>query len=276
MRRSRGVFGEALVSWRRLRGIAQEELAARSGISGRHLSFLETGRARPSREIALVLGQALELPLRERNVLLEAAGFAPAYAETDLDAPELEQVNRVLGWILTGCEPNGATVLDRTRNILRHNDGWRNQVGSLVDLDAVFAQRSLNSLTLLFHPAGLRTVLENWPEIARAELSLLHAELRARGRDAVLEALLEELLGYPGVQGAWLLPVSELPTRFVLPMRVRTPLGSARIFSTLTHMAAPRDVTLQELCVEAFAPADVASEEVLARLGRGEPRLPRR
>jgi hypothetical protein len=119
-------------------------------------------------------------------------------------------------------------------------------------------------------------VLENWPEIARAELSLLHAELRARGQDPALEALLEELLGYPDVQRAWLLPAPELPARFVLPMRVRTPLGPARIFSTLTRMAAPRDVTLQELCVEAFAPADAASEGVLARLGRGEARLPRR
>ncbi len=276
--RSRGRFGEALASWRKLRGVSQEELAARSGVSGRHLSFLETGRAQPSREIALVLGQALGLPLRERNALLEAAGFAAAYTETSLEAPELEPVKRVLDWILAGCEPNGATGLDRGRNILRHNRAWRNQLGALVDLDALFGSGPLNSLRLLFHPLGLRNALENWEEIARAELSLLHAELRAAGRDPVLEPLLSELLAYPDVPRTWLLPAAEAAPRFVLPMHVRTPLGPARIFSTLTRMAAPRDVTLQELCVEALAPADAASEDVLARLGRGEVphHLPRR
>ena len=265
-----GPFGEGLRNWRRLRGLSQEQLGVRAGLSTRHLSFLETGRSKPSRDAVLVLGQALELPLRERNALLEAAGFAKVFEETDLDAPEMQQVTRVLGWILAGCEPNGATVLDRARNILRHNSGWRNQVGALVDLQAVFGERTPNSLRLLFHPSGLRNVLENWEEVSRAELSRLHAEARATGRDDALEALLTELLTYPDVPEEWLVPAPGAPARVVLPMHVRTPLGNARIFSTITCIGAPMDVTLQEIRVEAFAPADEESEEVLTRLGRGE------
>ncbi len=265
-----GPFGEALRNWRGLRGLSQEQLGGRASVSTRHLSFLETGRSQPSREAVLVLGQALELPLRERNALLEAAGFSKVFRETDLDAPEMQQVTRVLGWILAGCEPNGATVLDRVRNILRHNSGWRNQVDALVDVNAVFEERNPNSLRLLFHPSGLRGVLENWEEVGRAELSRLHAEVRANGRDDALEALLTELLTYPDVSEEWLLPAPDAPARAVLPMHVRTPLGEARIFSTITCIGAPRDVTLQEIRVEAFAPADEESEEVLARLGRGE------
>lgn len=263
-------FGNGLRSWRGLRGLSQEMLAERAGISARHLSFLETGRSRPSRETVLVLGQALELPLRERNALLEAAGFASEFRETDLGAPEMQQVNRVLGWILNGCEPNGATVLDRTRDILRHNRGWRNQMEALVDLEAVFEGRAPNSLTLLFHPLGLRNVLDNWEDVARTELSRLHAELRAAGRDDAVEALLSELLVYPDVPREWLLPAAEAPTRLVLPMHVRTPIGPARIFSTITCIGTPRDVTLQEIRIEALAPSDPESEEILARLGRGE------
>jgi hypothetical protein len=216
------------------------------------------------------LGKALELPLREQNALLEAAAFSRVFGQSDLDAPQMQQVRRVLGWILDGCEPNGATVLDRARNILSHNRGWRNQVGALVDTKAVFENRPANSLRLLFHPRGLRRALLNWEEVARAELSRLHAELRSTGRDDTLDALLAELLSYPDVPTVWLLPAPDAPTRVVLPLHVRTPLGDARIFSTITSIGAPRDVTLQEIRVEAFAPADAESEQVLARLGRGE------
>lgn len=266
----RNSFGTGLRSWRALRGLSQERLAERAGISARHLSFLETGRSRPSREMVLVLGQALGLPFREQNALLEAAGFVRVFRETDLDAPEMQQVSRVLGWILAGCEPNGATVLARDRNILRHNHGWLNQMHALVDLEAVFEGRAPNSLRLLFHPLGLRSVLKNWEDVARTELSRVHAELRAAGRDDVLEALLSELLAYPDVPREWLLPAAETPARLVQPLDVQTPLGEVRIFSTITCIGAPRDVTLQEIRIEAFAPSDPASEEILASLGRGE------
>ena len=269
-RSKKSPFGAALRNWRHLRGRSQEQLAADAGISTRHLSFLENGRSQPSRDSVLVLGQALDLPLREQNALLEAAGFTGVFQETALDAPELQQVNRVLGWILAGCEPNGTTVLDRARNILRHNTGWQNQMTALVDLDVVFRGRSPNSLRLLFHPSGLRGVLDNWEEVARAELSRLHVEVRANAMDEAQNALLDELLAYPDVPEEWLLPAPNTPTRVVLPMQIRTPLGKAVIFSTITCIGAPRDVTLQEIRVESYAPADETSEDILARLGRGE------
>ncbi len=261
-------FGAALRAWRRLRAMTQEDLADLSGSSTRHISFLETGRSQPSRDVVLCLAESLNLPLREQNALLEAAGLSKAFHETDLGAPEMAQVSRVLGWILEGCEPNGAAVLNRSRDVLQHNPGWRRQMGAVTDLNAIFATQPLNTLRLLFHPLGLRNALTNWEAVAGAELSRLHTELRAAGGvDDELEALLEELLGYPDVPDKWLLPQGEGHFGFVLPMQLATPFGEAHIFSTITSIGAPRDVTLQELRVQAFAPADAGSEAILARLG---------
>ena len=260
-------FGAALRSWRRLKAVTQEELAFRTGSSTRHLSFLESGKSQPSRQAVLNFGEALELPLREQNALLEAAGFAKAFQESDLGDPQLEQVAKVLGWILKGCEPNGAVVLDRTRNILQHNDGWVQLMTALVNLEEIFDNRQANALHLLFHPAGFRTVLKNWHEVAHAELSQLHTECRADGgSDQALQVLLEELTSYPGVPEHWLMPLYESQFSFVLPMRMNTPYGEANIFSTVTSIGAPRDITLQEIRVQAYCPADAATESVLQQL----------
>ncbi len=271
---SPGPFGEYLRRWRGLRGLSQLALAGQSGVSARHLSFLETGRSQASREMVLLLGAALELPLRERNLLLEAAGFAPHFCESELGAPQLAAVRKVLDWILAGCEPNGAAVLDRSRNVLVHNAGWRNQLSFLVDLRRISGTRPPNTLRILFHPAGLRTVLVNWPEVARAQLSRLYREMRGLGDDPVLRALYGELVSYPEVSEEWRYPEPDRPELVVLPLHVRAKGIEVRIFSTITRIGAPRDVTLQELQVEAFAPADDESEALLARIGRGEKATP--
>jgi transcriptional regulator with XRE-family HTH domain len=260
-------FGTALRSWRRLKGLTQEALAFRTDSSTRHLSFLESGKAQPSRQAVLDFGVALELPLREQNALLEAAGFAKAFRESNLDDPQLAQVSKVLGWILSGCEPNGAIVLDRGRNILQHNSGWLRLINVLVDYKAVFAGRQPNALHLLFHPLGFRTVLKNWQAIARAELSRLHTELRASGgSDNELEKLLRDLTDYPDVPENWLLPHPTNSFSYFLPMQLTTPLGNVDIFSTLTSIGSPRDVTLEEIRVQAYCPANEATESVIQQL----------
>ncbi len=263
-------FGKGLRRWRSFRGVSQLALASRAGVSARHLSFLETGRATPSRQMVMVLGEALELALRDRNALLESAGFAPAFHETDLDAPELAQVRRVLGWILEGCEPNGAAVLNRRREIVLHNSGWRNQMSSFLDLDDVSTGQTLNALRILFHPKGLRNVLVNFEQVGRTQLSRFYREISALQGPRDLVELLDELLAFPDVPDTWRFPDPAQPDFVVLPMHVRTATIDVRIFNTVTTVGSPQDVTLQELRVEALAPADPESEQILTRLGRGE------
>jgi transcriptional regulator with XRE-family HTH domain len=258
-------FGRALREWRTRRGVSQLGLAGDAGVSSRHLSFVETGRARPSREMVLLLARALDVPLRDRNDLLSAAGYAPIYRATDLEAPALAQACRALDFVLKQQEPYPAIVIDRHWNILQANGGTARLVELLLEPSAT-ATLGLNAMRLMFHPAGFRPHIVNWETMAAALIQWLHRDVLSGLADAETRQLLDELLTYPGVPRHWDRLDVDASTDPFLPIEFRRGDMAFRYFSLLTSLGTPHDITLQELRIESFFPADSATEDAARRL----------
>jgi transcriptional regulator with XRE-family HTH domain len=262
--------GPLLRRWREARHLSQLDLALDAEVSARHISFLETGRAEPSREMLLTLSNVLDVPLRERNLLLLAAGYAPIYGETSLDDPRMTQVRAAVEVILKSNEPRSAVAHDRHWNVVMANQAFVQFVTlimgkapeGLVPLRISTPPR-LNLMRLLFHPEGVRRIVVNWEEIAKSLLNEAYRRL-AWARDETLKELIMEMLSYPGVPARWREPELEAPHDLILPMELNLGGKIARMFSTVTTVATPHDVTLQELHVEVFYPADEETESVLA------------
>jgi transcriptional regulator with XRE-family HTH domain len=254
-------LGALLKMWRSKRRVSQLDLAARAGVSPRHLSFVETGRSKPSREMVLHLAEQLDVPLRDRNVMLTAAGFAPLYRESALDAPELASVREAIQVILANHEPCPAFVIDGAWNLLEANAGV---AGFLSLISPELLEPPLNVIRASLHPRGLSRYIVNFDEYAAHVVERLRRQL-ASTSDPGLDALLDEVCGYPNVARAVgdiaLLP----PPAAVLPMHFRLDDGTElRFFSTMTVFGSPLDVTIAELAIESFFPAD----EVTAALFR--------
>src|ERR1044072_5421175 len=192
---SNSAFGRLLVEWRARRRMSQLYLAVEAGVSSRHLSFIETGRAQPSRDMVLLLARAPELPLRDRNDLLTAAGYAAMYRATDLDAPELEQARRALDFMLRQHEPYPAIVVDRQWTILKGNGGAARLVEAFPDPTAT-AERGGNAMRLMLPPRGFRPHIVNWEAMAAALIQWLHRDVLSGLGGAETRRLLEELLSY--------------------------------------------------------------------------------
>src|SRR5262245_41408008 len=261
--------GPLLRRWRESRHLSQLELALEADVSARHVSFLETGRAVPSREMLLALSNVLDVPLRERNFLLLAAGYAPLYGETALDDPRMSQVRAVVEILLKSNEPRSAFAHDRHWNVLMANEAFLTFVTRVVGTPPaglepfrVASPPRLNILRFLFDPNGLRKIVVNWELSAKALLNEAYRRL-TWARDDALRALIVELLGYPGVPTKWRDPDLEAPHALILPMELDLDGKTARMFSTVTTIAAPHDVTLQDLHVEVFYPADTETEKTL-------------
>ncbi len=266
--RRRTAVGTLLRQWRERRRMSQLGLAGEAGLSARHLSFVETGRAQPSRDLLLALARALEVPLRARNELLTAAGFASIYRETPLDAPELAQVRRAVDFMLRQQEPYPALVLDRHWNIVTANAAMGRVVGLLLTPAQSAAAGAPNIMRLTYHPRGLRNAIVNWEETASAYIQWLHRDLLRTG-DPKTRALLDELLAYPGVPRKWLALDLDASTEPFLAMTFRTPALTLSFFTTVASLGTPYDVTLHELRVESFFPADDATDAALRRLASG-------
>jgi transcriptional regulator with XRE-family HTH domain len=252
-------FGPLLRRWRAARNQSQLDLSMTVGVSARHLSFLETGRANPSRKMVLSLGEALDVPLRDRNALLRAAGFADRYPERSLGAVELEGARRALEFVLARHEPNPAMALDA---------GWTVQLANAAatKLFARFVKRMPppphNMVRLLFDPEGGRPALENFPEVARAMLGRLQREAAA-APDSASARLLKEIAPTVGD----LPPLSSRdPTPAIIPLTLRDGDLRLSLISLIATFGTPLDVTLHELRIETFFPADAASEAVLRSL----------
>ncbi|WFF06572.1 helix-turn-helix transcriptional regulator [Micromonospora sp. WMMD1076] len=250
--------GESLRRWRDLRRLSQLELSIRAEVSTRHLSFVETGRSRPSREMVLRLADPLDLPLRERNRLLLAAGYAPAYPETALAAPRMAAVRAAVRQVLGGHEPYPAAVVDRGWHLVDAND-------SLAVLTERVAPELLagrvNVLRASLHPEGLAPHIVNLGEWRGHLLNRLARQVELTG-DAELAALEEELRGYPG--GGPDRSVDQPgPDELVVPLRVRHDGGELCFLSTVATFGTPLDVTLAELSIESFYPADERTAAVL-------------
>lgn len=256
-------FGALLRWWRRRRRLSQLDLSVTSGVSTRHLSFLETGRAAPSRDMVLRLAERLELPLRERNVLLTAAGFARAYSQQAIDAPEMDSVRAAIDQVLAGHEPYPALAVDRYWNVVSMNDA----AGVLAEgvAEHLFGPPA-NVYRMSLHPDGLATRIVNLPELAHHLLAQLRHDADVSG-DPQLAALLAEVESYPTVRAAG--PPSPGRGGVVTPMRLRHPRGELSMFTTIATFGTPVDVTVDELAIESFFPADAATAARLRELAQG-------
>ncbi len=258
-------FGRALRTWRQRRRLSQLSLSADAGVSQRHLSFLETGKARPSREMVVHLATVLEVPLRERNSLLVSAGYAPLYPETGLDEPAMSQVRHVLEFLLDSHEPYPAIVVDRRWDVVMANDAAGRLTAALVGAASPPVGSAVNMMRLALHPDGLRAVTVNWPEVATTVMDRLRREAADRPTDEVLQAMVAEAESYPDV--------ASLPRKLavsgddlLVPIHYRTDGVELRLFGTIATLGAAYDVTVEELRLETFFPADAASEAELRRL----------
>lgn len=254
-------FGRMLKHWREVRRVSQLDLSLEADVSTRHLSFLETGRTRPSREMVLRLGEALELPLRDRNALLTAAGFARAYRETEWQAPELAAVREGLGRILSQQEPYPAIVMDSHWNVVMQNDG-ASRMMRLFPPRGEF-EPPLNVLRLSFHPEGLQPYLDDWPALAARLLARLYRE-SSESDDAELGALYEELAGLSTVPRNWREHIGALTDTPTLELTLDNGSERCRLFTTITTFGTPQDLTLQELRIESYFPSDAATARLFA------------
>jgi transcriptional regulator with XRE-family HTH domain len=249
--------GDMLRDWRQRRRLSQLDLALEAEISARHLSFVETGRSSPSRELLLNLADRLELPLRERNTLLVAGGYAPAFPERSLDDPALAAARRAMELVLAGHEPFPALAVDRRWTMVLAN---RAVAPLLAGIGEALLKPPVNVLRLSLHPQGLAPRIANLAEWRAHLLDRLRRQVEATA-DTALQALLAELLAYPRPSG----PPHPGPAAdrayggVVVPLRLSTDGGILSFFSTTTVFGTPVDVTLSELALEAFYPADAAT-----------------
>jgi transcriptional regulator with XRE-family HTH domain len=244
-------LGELLRYWRQQRGKSQLDLSMDTGISQRHLSFVESGRSSPSRDFLSVVSDALNIPLRERNLLLLASGFAPQYSEQSMDAEQMTIVTRAINRMLEQNEPHPALVLDRHWNVIRTNEAAPRFFGSFVDLEARPKPRNL--LDLMFDPEGMRPFVEEWEMVAAGLLQRVRREAVGQVMEHGLRELLERLRQYPGVAA---LKPPLTPQSPVLSITFRRGDERFSYFSLITTIGMPQCITAQELRVESMFPTD--------------------
>jgi transcriptional regulator with XRE-family HTH domain len=253
-------FADSLRWWRRHRGLSQLDLAGRTEISQRHLSFMELGRASPSREMVMRLAAALDVPLRQQNALMIAAGFAPVWRQTNLAAPELSQVSTALNYMLAQQEPFPAVAVDRHWNLLRSNSGAVRLVEFLVG--PLAPDTPINLADALVAPDVLRPHLLNWSDVVRYFVRSVEADAAADGTPETA-ALHQRLVAYQGVREACNAAPAEWAVTPVLPMHFRKGKIELRLFTTIATLGIPQDITLQELRVESFFPMDDETAGIL-------------
>jgi transcriptional regulator with XRE-family HTH domain len=249
--------GPQIRAWRQTRGLSQFELADRAGFSARHVSFIETGRSQPSREAVLALGEVLDLPLRERNRLLEAAGFAHIFRETPLSADEMTHMHGMVQFVLDRHQPYAAVALDRHWNVLLRNDAAGHFFSALTS-PALSAGRQ-NILRVSFHPEGTRRWIVNWAEVESHLLRRVELQLSSVD-DPIGRDLLAEIKGYASASTAASSRPAPRPGDLLLPIHICKGELDLRLFSAMMTLCRPQDVTLQELRVETWFPADQESE----------------
>jgi transcriptional regulator with XRE-family HTH domain len=246
--------GALLRHWRGVRHLSQLALAGEVATTQRHLSFIESGRSQPSRAMVLRLARVLDVPIRERNQLLLAAGYAPLYREAGLASQEATQVRAAVERILEAHEPFPAVVMDRHWNVVTTNSAADAFFGWLLG-DREFEEPA-NVIRLMFDPDGLRPFVRNWEDIAEALIQRVHREAVGGFPDAETVALLEQALASPGVPSEWRIPDFRRPPLPVVPVEWEKDGLALGYFSTVTTLGTPQDAMLQEIRIESFFPAD--------------------
>jgi transcriptional regulator with XRE-family HTH domain len=249
--------GRLVRHWRLARGLSQLALAERAEVSTRHLSFVETGKSAPSREMVLVLASALDVPLRERNQWLLAAGFAPVYRERELAAPEMGELRRALELILARNQPYPTVVVDRRWRVLMGNESATRIMTAFVD-PSVIAELEGNAMLLVFHPAGFRRSLVNFDEVARATLERLRREAFEDHAPDGPASLLDAIAAYGPLPATRTQTQSE--PRLLIPVQLRRGELELRFFTTIASLGTPIDLTAHELRIETYYPVDDATE----------------
>jgi len=246
--------------------MSQLDLAVAADVSSRHVSFLETGRAQPSREMVLRLGATLDVPMRDQNELLRAAAFPAEFAEPE--ATELPPaIERALARMFAVHDPYPITLLDARYDVLRVNDGGARLLARFVRDPSAMPAR-LNVFRLLFDPRLARSFLVEWERVAHALVARLHRETLVKATDADLQSLLRSLFEYPDVPEEWRRPDFSVPSEPTLSFRLRRDDLELHFLTTLTAFSAPQNVTLEELRVESYFPVDEATERACAALAR--------
>ncbi|MET0903968.1 MAG: helix-turn-helix transcriptional regulator [Acidimicrobiales bacterium] len=249
--------GHLLRDWRQRRRLSQLDLSNEAAVSARHLSFVETGRSKPSRELVLHLAEHLDVPLRERNALLMAAGYAPVYRERSLEDAEMDPVRGALDMILAGHEPYPAVIVDRLWNLVAANTAALSLFATGVAPQLL--EPPVNVIRLGVHPDGLAPRTRNLAEFSEHLLLRLQRQLAVLP-DAELQALYDEVLTYPGVTSHSPV-VADPATLLFVPMQLAADDGrELSMFSTLATFGTALDITLAELSIESFFPADAATE----------------
>jgi transcriptional regulator with XRE-family HTH domain len=243
--------------------MSQLDLALQMDVSARHLSRVECGKAQPSRDMVSRLADALGMPLRERNSLLAAAGYAREYPETSLDTPAMAEVRRAIEFIVGHQEPYPAFVMNRRWDVLMASNGAKRVADFLIG-----GSRHGNMLLQFFDPEDLRSVVVNWEEVAGDLMRHLHDEVAAAAEDSAIHGLLEQVLRYPGVPSHWRTRDLGGEPPPVLTVEFRKGGRTLRFFSTITTFGTPRDVTLDELRIECAFPADQGTAEFCRALER--------
>lgn len=252
--------------------MSQLALASEAAVSIRHLSFVETGRANPSRAMVLKLAEVLDVPLRERNTLLLSAGFSPEYPESALDAPALAAVREALETILAQQEPFPALVMDRSWDIRHTNTAARRFFAFLHKGRTTDPPGPANVLRRMFHPDGVRPHVTNWPEVAEALVRRARREAIGSVLDERAQRILDEVLDYPGVPAHLRALDTTAPLLPIVPIRYARGDRRFDFFSTVTTLGTPQDVTLQELRIECFFPMNDETREQARELAAGNPR----
>ena len=248
--------GSLLREWRTRRRVSQLELSSETGVSTRHLSFIETGRSRPSRDMLMRLSEHLDLPLRERNALLLAAGYAPEYAQTPLDAESMRDIRRSLQGLVDAHQPCPAMAVDHAWNLVLANDVAFGLVEGMPDQ---LLEEPLNVIRLLLHPDGLRSRIDNFDVYSTHVLQRLHRQERATG-DVAIRDLIRECERYPGVN-----PPRDAPLHIAPLLRMRAPHSPdvLSFFTVVSTLGTPYDVTLDEIVIESFFPADASTARAI-------------
>ena len=254
-------LGDHLREWRQRRRMSQLDLALEADISQRHLSFIESGRATPSRDMLLHLAERLGVPLRDRNPLLLAAGFAPVFAERTLDDPALEPARSAIDMVLKAHQPFPALAIDRHWTLVAANAALAPLISGIADPSLL--EPPVNVLHLSLHPQGLAPRIANLPEWRAHLIDRLRQQISASG-DPVLERLLKELLSYPAPEAANEAHADH--AGIAIPLKLSTKAGLLSLISTTTVFGTPVDITLSELAVESFFPADEETAAILRSL----------
>lgn len=275
-------FGTLLKQWRTLRSFSQLELSLASQVSQRHISFLESGRANPSQDMVLELAAVLEVPLRQQNLMLTAAGFAPIHTETNLSAPEMTAIRKALDFMLHKQEPYPAFAIDRYWNLLLTNGAADRLLAAFIDVETLqtlfYQDGKVNLMRVMFHPQGLRPFVVNWEDFAGHLLQRVHREAMSASFSAIGESaqnelimangqsdrsveLFSELMSYPGVSDIWRTSNRVAANTLLLTVHLKRNHLELQFFSTIATLGTSYDITLQELRIECLFPADEATEQ---------------